>query len=175
MVKSKLLVILLAMQIIAILLVLPLLSAIGTDEDLKYQVQSSGSCKITVYDTSGASHLQDIVVTVRTADNWIYKKFDGSPGLPLTSTLDLSNAGINACSSFGLNYNNLNFWDLAREGIIEERVAFCEDGNIVDPSPLNGIAEYKCSDYCVPEKQVCISNFDLAKCSSDGNEISHDY
>lgn len=161
----------LVIPIVVLLLILPLSSAFGTEEDLKYQIQSAGTCKITLYSTTGAEYIHDIVVTLRTSNGWIYKQFDGRPSLP-QSSLDLGNPGINGCGMYGLNYDNLNFWNLAQQGVIEGGVDYCADGLIIDPYPLNGIVEYKCQDFCMAGSKICKSSTTLLVCDDTGSQIT---
>lgn len=158
------------LAIIISILVLPFSSAFGTDDDLKYQIHNSGTCSITIEDTSGTSYTYNIIVSVRSVGNNIYAKFDGTPQLPVS--YQYPNFGSNACERFGLNYETIKFWDLVKYGTIEGAVDYCPNGAI-DPNIYDGINNLKCNMLCVPEQAVCTSSSILAKCSVDGKEIIH--
>jgi len=140
----------------------------GNEEELYYQTHNPGICKINVRNPIGELDKFEIDVGVRVDGNQIMKTFDGTPELPISYD---SFYGENGCQSFGLTYTDYpSFWDLVRTGSIERQAEYCPFG-ASDPTPFDGVNNYKCNGLCIPESSICKDDKTLLKCRSDGNSI----
>ncbi len=140
----------------------------GSEEELYYEDHQPGICIINVRNNLGVLENFEIDVTVGISGNEIIKTFDGTPGLPITYD---SNFGENGCRGFGLTYTDYpHFWTLVRSGVIERTADYCPSGSI-DPTPYDGIENYKCDALCVPDSSICQDTSTLKKCRSDGNSV----
>lgn len=139
----------------------------GTEETLMYKDQTPGSCTIRLRNPEMTYISYEIKVTVSTNNNNIIKTFDGRPNLPISYTTNLVESG---CIASNLPYDNV-MWDLIRTTGREDVVVnYCPYG-VSDPTPYDGVINYKCTSYCVPLDSVCKDENTLLKCRSDGNSI----
>jgi len=145
-----------------------LIPGYGDEKELYYQDHKPGVCKISVRNLAGGLDQFEIDVGVRVNGNKIMKTFDGTPRLPISYD---SFYGENGCQSHGLTYTDYpSFWDLVRIGSIERQVEYCPFGTL-DPTPFDGLNNYKCDGLCIPNSAICRDDNTLLRCRGDGNSI----
>ncbi len=140
----------------------------GSENDLYHKDHKPGKCFVRIRDPLDNLNQYEVDVSIRTSGNQIIASFDGTPDLPINYEAWY---GENGCRSHGLTYADYpTFWDLIRTGSIERTIEYCNFG-VSDPTPYDGIENYKCNGLCVPESSICLDQTTLKKCRADGNSI----
>lgn len=152
------------------LLALPI--ALAQTSSLIYETHNPGICSIRLRNEDmGVTSQHNINVRIELRDNnkRIVRIFDGGTQLP--PDFNVMYGEIYTCRQYGLTHDYPGFWDLVNTGYIEKSADYCVLG-ASDPTPYDGIENYKCEGICPPNDKICIDTTTLHRCTSDGQRVN---